>query len=826
MRTLFKDVQYAVRTLLRARGFAAVAILTLAAGIGANTAIFSVIDAVLLRPLPFRDPDRLLRLHETEAAPGLYPFTGPDFLDWKAQNKTFTDLTLYFWPQELNLSGKGQAEHARVVPTEANFFSLLGVNAALGRTWANGEDQPGKDNVVILGYALWQNRYGGDPKVLGKTLELDGRKHTIIGVMPAGFTFPMRAQLWKPLDMSSKGLGPRGSHSYNAIGRLKPGVAVKKAEADLKLIAAQLEKQYPDSNHKVGAAVVPLRESLVQDSRRSLMVLLATVALVLLIACANIANLLLSRAVARQREMAVRSSLGASRLRLLRQLLTESLLLSLAGAIVGLLLAQGLIELLPGLETFNLPDLNSLQLNGPVLAFTFALAMLTGVLFGLAPALQASRTDLFDELKGGAGSAVSHSRRRKLLSSSLVAAEIALSLVLLISAGLLLKDFMRVHSIEIGVRREGVWTGAIQLPEATYGTVPQRDAFAGRLLEQVRQIPGVDVASLSNRLPLEGGSNYYVQVRGRVSQHMSGPLVENHAVTPEYFRAMGIPLLKGRSLTADDIRRAREMDKPLFDAYEKGATLPAEQRNAMVYATVINATMARTFWPNEDPVGQMFSGGIGDENGPWRQVVGVVGDVRQWGLTQKPQPEAYDALYAPDRFFLALHTTVAPSSVTPAVRRALAQLDSSLALVNQRTMEEVVDEQSRTHRIMAMLVGVFAGLAALLAAIGIYGVLSYAVTQQTREIGIRMSLGASRARVLSQVLRRGMLLALVGFAAGFAGAFAAGGILKSLLYEVQPGDPAVYAATAGFLGIVTVLACYLPARRAAQLEPIRALRYE
>ena len=481
MRTLLQDLRYAARNLLKSRGFAVVAILTLAVGIGANTAIFSMIDAVLLRPLPYHNPDRLVRLYETEAAPGKYPFTGPDFIDWKTQNSTFSDMTLFFWPRDMNLSGKGQADHVRGVPTEANFFSLLGVNPILGRTWAPGEDQPGKDDVVILGYALWQSRFAGDPKAVGQSLELNARRRTIIGVMPAGFNFPFQAQLWTPLDMSGRGLGNRGSSPFNAIGRLKPGVTVQKAQADVALIAARLEKTYPDSNHKVGAVVVPLQEDLIGKSRDSLIMMLSAVGLVLLIACANIANLLLSRAVARQKEMAVRSAMGASRPRLLRQLLTESLMLSLVGGGFGLLLGWGLIALLPKIKSFSLPDFNVVQVNGSVLAFTFGLAVVTRCLFGLVPAIQSSRPDLHDELKGGAGSSVSPGRRRRIASDALVAGEIALSLLLLISAGLLLKDFARIRSVEVGVRSQGVWTGALQLPDADL----HDRAAAGRLLPEV-----------------------------------------------------------------------------------------------------------------------------------------------------------------------------------------------------------------------------------------------------------------------------------------------------------------------------------------------------
>jgi putative ABC transport system permease protein len=826
MRTFVQDLRYAARNLMKSRGFAAVAVLTLALGIGANTAIFSIIDAVLLRPLPYRNPDRLVRLYETEAAPGRYPFTGPDFIDWKTENSTFADMALFLWPRDMNLSRMGQADHVRGVPTEANFFSLLGVQPILGRAWAPGEDRPGKDDVVILGHALWQTRFAGNPKAVGQSLELNARRHTIIGVMPAGFNFPFQAQLWTPLDMSGRGLGDRGSHQFNAIGRLKTGVTVQKAQSDVAIIAARLEKTYPDSNHKVGAVVVPLQEDLIGKSRDSLIMMLSAVGLVLLIACANIANLLLSRAVARQKEMAVRSALGASRHRLLRQLLTESLLLSLVGGGFGLLLGWGLVALLPRIRSFSLPDFNLVQVNGPVLAFTFGLAVVTAVLFGLVPAVQTSRPDLHDELKGGAGGSVSPGRRRRIASDALIAGELALSLLLLISAGLLLKDFARIRSVDVGVRPSGLWTGALQLPEVTYSTSQQRTAFSRRLLEEARYVAGVETASLSDRLPLEGGSNYYVQVRGRISERFSGPLVERHNVSPDYFRAMGIPLLKGRIFTSADVQHSMELDARRLQAYEANTRLPATETDQMIYACVINEAMARHFWPNQDPLGQMFAGGGGGPSGPWRQVIGVVGDVRQRGLTQPPQPEAHDALYGSSRLFLILHTSVPAPSVTSAVRSAVARIDPSLPLFRVRTMDDVVADNSQGPKFLSALVGSFAGLGALLAAIGIYGVLSYAVTQRTREIGIRMSLGASRGRVLAEVVREGMLLALAGFVLGIAGALGAGRVMESLLHEVKPRDPAIFAATATLLAVVTLLACYIPARRAARLDPVRALRYE
>ena len=447
MANLLLDLRYAFRNLRNARGFALVAAVTLAIGIGANTAIFSIIDTILLRPLPYRAPSQLVRLNETESAPGRYPFAGPDFVDWKAQNSTFQDMTLFSWPTDMNLNAGGQPEHILALPTASNFFSLLGVQPLLGRTWADGEDQPGGDDVAILSYGLWNSRYARDPQVVGRSVELNSRKYTIVGVMPASFRFPWKSDAWIPQLMDPKALGQRGNHWANVIGRMKPGVTVKAAHADLKLVAARLEKQYPDSNDKIGAAVTSLRDDMVGDSRDSLFMMLGAVGLVLLIACANVANLLLSRAMARQKEVAIRSALGASRVRLLGQLLTESLLLSLTGGALGLLLAWGIVSLFSSAKSYSLPQFNAVQVNPAVLAFTFALAIVTGLLFGVFPALQMSRPDLHEELKGGAGASISHGRRRRFTSNALVVAEIALSLVLLVSAGLLLKDFARLRGL-------------------------------------------------------------------------------------------------------------------------------------------------------------------------------------------------------------------------------------------------------------------------------------------------------------------------------------------------------------------------------------------
>jgi putative ABC transport system permease protein len=550
--------------------------------------------------------------------------------------------------------------------------------------------------------------------------------------------------------------------------------------------------------------------------------MLWAVALVLLIACANVANLLLSRAIGRQREMAVRSALGAGRLRLVRQLLTESVLLGAAGSLLGLLFAWGGIRLILSLKSIGIPSTNAIGLNPAVLVFTFALALLTGILFGIVPALQTARPGSHDDLRGGAGSSVTPTRARRFASDALVIAEVGLSLLLLVASGLVLKDFIRLRSSDIGVRTQGVWTAAVALPKAKYEKSEQQFDFGQQLLAKVQALPGVTSAALSDRLPLEGGSNGYVAVRGRPFQPMSGPLVENHSASPDYFKVMGIPLLQGRLFTSADVAQSHAAFARILPFYEQRKDIPPAVGNSIVYPVVINQAMVKALWPGQDPLGQMFS--FGDVNGPWAQVIGVVGDVKEWGLTHEPVPEEYTLFSGDSRDIVVLQTTLPPDSMTAAVRSAVAQIDSSLPLFDIRTMDEVIADNASGQQFLATLIGLFAALALVLAAVGIYGVLSYLVTQRTREIGIRMSLGASRAQVLGLVLGRGMRLALIGFAVGAAAALATGKVIASVLHGVTARDPLIFIATVAGLGLVALLACYLPARRASRVDPMLALR--
>jgi predicted permease len=640
--------------------------------------------------------------------------------------------------------------------------------------------------------------------------------------MARTFDFPPGTDLWVPMDMSQTALETRNSHQYLALGRMKPGVTLHQAQADLSLIAKRLEKLYPDTNTKIGAWVNGLHDWLIGGTERELWFMLGSVALVLLIACVNVANLLLARSAARQKEMAVRGALGASRGRLLRQSLSESVLLALLGGGAGLLLGWAGIQLLPLVKAVVPPGTPPIGVNSSVLAFTFLLAVATGILFGLAPAWDYSRPAVLDELKGGAGAAVSAGRRRRFVGDGLVAAEMAISLTLLVAAGLLLKSFVRLRSTDFGVRRSGILTARLNLPKAKYGSDAEILPFTRALLQRVRGLPGVLSAAITDHLPLYGGRSCMITLYGKpTNTDNSSELVEIHGMTPGYFETMGIPLIAGRKLTEEDTDRALALDMALSQHY----STTAETQNA-IYPVDIDRAMARMFWPGQNPIGQRFS--YYGSNGPWMEVVGVVGDTRQWGLYVPPRPEGYQPFDGSTLggTILVLHTALPPQSLVAEVRQQVAALDPDLPLFRIRTMEQLVAVHTAGARTQSVLVGLFAGLALLLAAVGIYGVMAYLVAQRTHEIGIRMALGAHRSDVLRLFVGRGLKLTLIGVAVGNAGALGLTRFLSSLLYEVKPTDQLTFIAVSLILTTVALLASYVPSRRATKVDPTVALRYE
>ncbi len=823
--TFIQDVRYGLRSLRKSPGFTIVAVLTLALGIGANTAIFSVINAVLLRPLPFQDPNHLVQLWQTEASPGDYPLTGPDYLEWQSQNQTLEASALFTWPQPVNASRDVEAQPVSSISTQANFFSVLGVKPEIGRTFAPGEDQPDKLQVVVLSHGFWKKFFGGRGNVLGEKILLNNQAYSVIGVMPDWFNFPTRIYVWIPLDMSRKNIAGNGSHRFQAVARVKPGRTIAEARADLLNISRRLEQQHPD-NGKSESVVVPLQEQITGNVKPQLVVLMLAVMAVLLVACVNVANLLLARASGRQREIALRAVLGASRRRVIRQLLTESILLALIGAALGLAGAWWAVALIRSTVALPIPPMNPINVDATVLLFTTFISLAVGILFGLAPVLQASGIDLTEELKASAQSVIAPGWWQRLLRDSLVVGEIAVSLALLACAGLLLRSFEKMRSADIGIQPQRVMTMSVLLPKPKYGTPVSRRNFLDAYLERIQHIPGVQSAAIATELPLEGGSNGYIIVDGDTDPAHLNQLVEYNYITPDYFRTFGIPFLHGATFSPVDMDQAYDTNLQLDDFFEKhpdAKTVPA----GLHFVAIINRAMAETFWPSQNAIGRIFkiNGGL-----PVR-VIGIVGNASVFGIQSRPFPTAYlpvtVSLNAPFcNGIVIAKTSGAPSSVVSALRSNLNAMDNSLAPFQVRTMEQVIDEITQSTSIQTYLLGSFAALALLLAAIGLYSVLAYLVTQRTREIGIRMALGAKHSDVLRLVMAHGSKLIAVGLVLGIAATLACTRLMESLLFGVTARDPITFISVAVVMAVVAMAACYVPVHRAMRVDPNVALRHE
>ena len=811
MNGLLKDLQYACRTLIKSPGFTLVCLLTLAVGIGANTAIFSFVDSVLLKPLPYADADRIVRVLEKPPLGARNGISTLNYLDWQRANTVFDHMAAQAGGP-VTLTGFGEPVQLRGGRVSAHYFEIFGIQATLGRTFAASEDEIGKEHVAVLSHVLWSTQFGGDPKWIGRTIRLDGEPYTVIGVLPEGSAFDRAYnQIWRPLAFQPENM-TRNFHWFGSFAKLKPGVTLEKARAQMDSIGARIARDYPDSNKGWGVVVERFSDVLVDsDLRRSLYVLLAAAGMVLLIGCANLANLTLARGAAREREVAMRSALGAARRRLVRQFLTENVLLALAGGLVGLGVGYATMAALKAaIPPFSLPREVNVTMDGRLLLFALALSVFTGILFGLAPAWEASRADLAISLREGGRGAIGRSRSK--LRGMLVVGEVSLAFVLLVSAGLLIRSFFQMQRADTGFDSTNVMTAGLPLSDKRYPDTVQLDSYLRQIVGNVESVPGVRDVAFTSALPMQGwgyGMPFQISDRPVVDRaNRQGCFFK--MVGPSYFRAVGMRLREGRGLTDHDVAGSPPV-------------------------TVINQTMKRKYFPDQDPIGkrilvqQIIPGKT--QLGPeiaW-EVVGVVGDERVTNLDDKrDNPGIYVTNEQSPVYFggLVVRAATEPSRLVEALRRAVYDVNKEQPLTDVKTLEQIKSESMAGDRLRSMLLGVFAGIALLLSAVGIYGVISYSVAQRTGEIGIRAALGASRLDVLGLVLGRGIWMTGAGLAVGFAGALALTRLLATLLFGVGPWDPFTMVAVSGMLASVGLLACYLPARRAAQVDPAVALRYE
>jgi len=806
MQKIWQDLRYALRTSLKKPGFTLIAVMTLALGIGASTAIFTVVDAALLRGLPYKSPDQLYHLWERRPQQEFSQreFSYPDYQDYQ-QNKAF-EIAGYTGGGGI-MTGRGEPERVFSPRATANFFSVLGVDPVIGRTFQPGEDKPGTQRVTVLTYGMWQRRFGGDAAILGQSLTLNGESYIVIGVLPASFQFALRqADLWLPYQPNEGQLTRRFMHGTNVIGRLRPGVSLEQGQTELSAIAKRIEQEHNESHAGTGVKVIPLQEQLVGDVKPILFVLLAAVGFVLLIACANVASLLLTRSLSRHKEVAIRSALGASRWRVVRQMLTESVLLSLAGGVAGLLIAYwgvgALIAALPDNQLDSLPFLKSLHIDARILGFSFGLSLLTGIVFGLAPALQSSRLDLNEVLKEGGRTTAGGARQR--LRSVFVVTEITLAVVLLVGAGLMMKSLLRLLQTNVGFNPENVLTMTVVLPPGKYAEPNTLVSFHQQLKERIESLPGVNGTGTVDILPLQGGNTTRFFVDGDPIPAPGQEIEANFRVVDDnYFQTLGVPLIAGR----------------MFDERDKA--------NAQG-VVIIGKTVADRVFAGRDPVGRRIK--YSSSQGPPDLIIGVVGDVRIAGLDEVIRP----VLYYPYRQSpstatnLVVRTNADPAALAGAIRNETRLLEPDVAIFNVSAMQELINSSPAAfmRRYPALLISIFAGLALILASIGIYGVVSFSVSQQTHYIGVRMALGAKPTDILKMVLKQGLTLTLAGMACGVAAAYGLMRLLRSLLFEVQTTDVSTFAFVLGTLFVVALFACYIPARRATKVDPLEALRYE
>ena len=815
MAGFWNDLKHAARVLRKTPGFAAAAVIVLALGIGANTAIFGIVNGVLLRPLPFGDPDRLVQLWHTpppQQFPGVSRFalSAANYLDWQQQNTVFEATAAYRF-LEVRLTDGSEPQMVQGSRVEPMFFAALGVKPILGRAFDSSDVSGDTAHLVVLSHKLWVSQFGSDPQIVGRPIHLDGQVYTVMAVMPPSFEKPSYASLWTPWMMTPQEKAVRGEHSISAVARLKPGVSMAQAQAQLDTIAARLAQQYPADSAGWGAAVVPLREETVGEVRKPLLTLLGAVAFVLLIACANVANLMLARTIDRRKEIAIRTAFGAKRVRIMRQVLSESVLLSACGGAVGLIVAHFGTKLVVNFLGASLPRLNDITLDATVLAFTFITAVITGAAAGVVPAWRMSKSDPNDALKQGLGR-LDTSATGKHTRGVLVVLEVALSLVLLVGAGLMIRTLWNLQSVQPGFESEHVLTMRLGVAANDFANEEQQAQFYDAVLRRVRAVPGVQSAGVTDSLPLEGGSMQPVAVEGQPVVEMAHqPEVAVRLMSPQFMKAMGIPVLRGREFTDADTANSKAV-------------------------VVVSESMAKQFWPNEDPIGKRLTMTFFPKT--TREVVGVVGDVKDRGLdNQDPISTLYwpvAQFYPPPQWGtfraipleLAVRTASDPASVTPSIRGVIRQLSPSTPLMDVRTMDTIVAESLSPQRFNTLLLAAFAGLALLLAGVGLYSVLAYATRERVKEIGIRMAVGAEILDVLRMVLIDGLRPTIVGVVLGIAAAVSLSQVLATLIYGVTATDVPTYAAVAGLLTAVSVLASLLPAYRATRVDPVRALRDE